>query len=95
MNAETPVETTRYFLTYRGIRLPLALCEELEPSSARHRGTYYRGHYDADGRMVRCEKLVYGEVELLHEYAYDGSGRLCQATVTTAGDEPQTLTFPA
>jgi hypothetical protein len=94
MTAQTLVEATRYFLTYRGVRLPLALSEELEPAAARHRGTYFRAYYDANGRIVRCDKLVYGEVELEHVYEYDASGRLRQATVTTAGDEPQVLSFP-
>lgn len=88
-------ETTRYFLTYRGIGLPLSLGEEVDAAAVQHRGTYFRAHYDARNRMVRCEKLVYGEVELEHVYEYDLEGRLTRATLTAAGDDPQVLSFGA
>ncbi|MGK3993551.1 DUF6156 family protein [Sorangium sp. So ce1024] len=86
-------ETIRYFLTYRGMGLPLSLGEELDAASVENRGTYFRARYDAHSRMVRCEKLVYGEVELEHVYEYDTEGRLTRAVLTTAGDEPRVLTF--
>ena len=35
-------ETIRYFLTYRGVRLPLTLTEELSPEALQHRNTYLR-----------------------------------------------------
>jgi len=83
----------RYFLTYHGVSLPLALSGELDPASVVHRGTYYRAQYDARGRMICCEKFVYGEVELEHVYEYDTTGRLLQARVTTTGEEPQFISF--
>ena len=95
MNTRMPGDTVRYFLSYRGVRLPLALADELEPAALQHRGTYFRAHYDAAGLLIRCEKLVYGEVELEHVYEYDPRGQLTVATVTAAGDEPRTLTFGA
>jgi hypothetical protein len=39
--------------------------------------------------MVLMEKFTYGEVELEHVYEYDNTGRLLQARVTSAGEEPQ------
>ena len=93
MNAGIPTETPRYFLTYRGVALPLALAEELGPEALGNRGTYFRAHYDGAGRLVQCEKVVYGEVELSHSYEYDAHGKLTRATVTAAGDDPQILTF--
>jgi len=86
-------ETQRYFLTYRGVALPLALTEEVDQAGVKNRGTYFRASYDARGRLVRCEKLVYSEVEMLHVYAYDDAGRLIQATVTTPDEDPQVLSF--
>jgi hypothetical protein len=91
----TSPERTRYFLTYRGVGLPLALSGELEVAALEHRGTYFRAYYDTRDRLVRCEKLVYGEVELEHVYSYDTAGRLQQARVTFAGEEPQILSFEA
>lgn len=87
--------TLRYFLTYRGVALPLCLTEELEASALRHRNTYFRAAYDAQGRMLWVEKLVYDEVEMRHDYAYDADGRLARAVVQTADEEPQELTVRA
>ena len=81
----------RYFLTYRGTRLPLQLTEELTADALGHRNTYFRARYDAEDRMLGCEKLVYGEVELSHCYEYDAAGRLHCAVITVGDDEPRTL----
>lgn len=86
-------ERTRYFLTYRGVGLPLRLAEELDAAGVEHRGTFFRARYDAQDRLVCCEKVVYGEVELEHLYEYDPEGTLLQAKLTLAGEEPQTLSF--
>jgi hypothetical protein len=88
-------ETTRYFLTYRSVALPLALAEEVDPASIGHRGTYFQARYDRRGLMVRCEKRVYGDLEFVHEYEYDLAGKLTRATVTAAGDDPRVLSFPS
>jgi len=86
----------RYFLTYRcGTRLPLQLTEELPAGALRHRNTYFRARYDALDRLIRCEKLVYGEVEMSHSYEYDAAGRLCRAIITVGDEEPQTLCLDA
>ncbi len=85
--------TTRYFLTYRGVSLPLTLAEEVDRAGIGHRGTYFHATYDEHGRLVRCEKRVYGGVELLHEYIYDDGGKLTQATVTMPDEEPQVISF--
>ncbi len=42
--------------------------------------------YDAEGRVATCEKLVYGEVELSHLYAYRADGTLRHARIEF-GDE--------
>lgn len=89
-----PATRERYFLTYRGTRLPLQLTEELPAESLGHRNTYFRAHYDAQDRMLWCEKLVYGEVELSHHYEYDAAGRLHRAVITAGDDEPRTLHLP-
>jgi hypothetical protein len=71
----------RYFLTYSGVRMPLKLVEPLEPGELGNRNTYFRVTYDAAGRIATCEKLVYGEVELSHQYAYRDDGSLLHARV--------------
>lgn len=85
----------RYFTSYSGVRLPLNLVGELAPEDMRNRNTFYLGEYDADGRLVRCEKRVYGETEVCHEYHYHPDGRLARAVIHDGGDEPETIDYPA
>ncbi|WP_428422265.1 DUF6156 family protein [Methylibium sp.] len=91
MLTTTDAPHLRYFLTYRGMTLPLCLVEELAPEALRNRNTYFRAAYDAAGRMVWLEKLVYAEVELRHDYRYGSDGTLCGATISTPDEEPQQL----
>jgi hypothetical protein len=95
MSTETTEDrSVRCFLTYSGIKLPLQLSQELDLASLRHRNTYFRAEYDAQGRMLRCDKMVYGEVEMRHDYRYNDDGSLREAVVTSADeDEPQVLRF--
>lgn len=86
---------TRYFTSYSGVRLPLNLVGELAPEDMRNRNTFYLGEYDADGRLVRCEKRVYGEAEVCHEYHYHPDGRLARAVIHDGGDEPEIIDYPA
>ncbi len=82
----------RYFLTYSGVRMPLNLLRPLEASELENRNTYFRATYDALGRLATCEKLVYGEVELAHEYAYRDDGTLAHARVSL-GDEVSEISY--
>lgn len=85
--------TLRHFLTYRGVRLPLTLAEELEPSALQNRNTYFRAEIDDAGRTLWLEKIVYGEVEMRHDYRWEADGRLGGATIATAGEAPRDIQF--
>ena len=76
----------RYFLTYSGVRLPLNLVSPLDPAELENRNTYFRATYDGAGKLTTCEKLVYGEIELSHEYVYRDNGILAHARISM-GDE--------
>ncbi|MCQ8127104.1 DUF6156 family protein [Methylomonas rivi] len=91
MNLEDLV--SRYFISYSGVKLPLKLVNEIEEAGLDNRNTYFKGYYDALDRLVRCEKLVYGETELLHSYEYDENDVLRQAEITDADGELTLLTF--
>jgi hypothetical protein len=82
----TGAKTYRYFLTYSGVRMPLNLVNPLEADELGNRNTYFRASYDDAGRIATCEKLVYGEVELSHAYAYRDDGTLEHARIEL-GDE--------
>ena len=83
---------TRYFLTYRSVRLPLQLAEELSAEDVRNRNTYFAARYDAAGRLSEIDKCVYGEVEMTHRYTWDeASGQLAQAVIQVGEEEPQVL----
>ncbi|MBS4053065.1 MAG: hypothetical protein KGZ69_17955 [Methylomonas sp.] len=91
MNLEDLV--SRYFISYSGVKLPLKLVNEIDEAGLDNRNTYFKGYYDALDRLVRCEKLVYGETELLHSYEYDENDVLRQAEITDADGELTLLTF--
>ncbi len=84
----------RYFVSYSGIKLPLNLVNPLDENETENRNTYFCGYYDEDGRMLVCEKRVYGEVEFSHTYEYHTSGKLKSAIIRMEGDEPERLEFP-
>lgn len=86
-------ETLRYFLSYRGVGLPLTLTGELAADALQHRNTYFRAAFDAQGRTLWLEKLVYGEVEMRHDYRWHDDGRLAAATVRTLDEEARELEF--
>lgn len=81
----------RYFLTYRGIKLPLTLTEELTADALRNRNTYFRAAHDPQGRVLWLEKLAYGEVEMRHDYEWGADGTLQRTTITMPDEEPQVL----
>jgi hypothetical protein len=80
-NAKT---TCRYFTTYSGVKLPFKLVGELGEHEIRNRNTFFRGYFDAEEVLVGFQKLVYGDVELEHQYSYDDAGNLRQAEITDA-----------
>jgi uncharacterized protein DUF6156 len=89
----TNTEACRYFITYSGVSLPLRLVNEIQPTELDNRNTYFRGQFDAADRLQVLEKLVYGEVELVHRYRYDAEGRLTWAEITDADGEITVLEF--
>jgi hypothetical protein len=86
--------THRYFVSYSGIKLPLKLVNEITEQGLHNRNTYFCGYFDADDKLVRCQKIVYGEVESEHVYSYDNNGVLKRAEITE-DDETRELNFPA
>lgn len=77
----------RYFVTYSGIKLPLKLISPLGEDELGHRNTYFRARFDAEERIVACEKLVYGDVQLSHRYEYHPGGGLKRALIEMDGEE--------
>ncbi len=86
--------STRYFLSYSGVSLPLRLVEEIPESSLRNRNTWFLAEHDEAGRILRIEKRVYGETEMTHDYRYDAAGKLLEARIMIGEEEDaQTLRF--
>ncbi len=83
----------RYFLSYSGAGLPLNLVSPLPAEEIANRNTYFGASLDAEGRVTRVHKRVYGEVELAHYYTYDADGRLQCAEIHGPDDEARRLTF--
>ena len=74
-------ENLRYFLATSGVKLPLKLVNQIESTALTNRNTYIRAWYDGVERLLRFEKLVYGDIELSHVYDYDADGRLRRAEI--------------
>ena len=83
----------RYFISYSGIKLPLKLVTPLEDAELQNRNTFFRGYFDPEDRLMLCQKMVYGEIELEHRYGYYASGVLQQAEITDADGEVTLLRF--
>lgn len=81
---------SRYFISYSGMKLPLNLVNEISPEQMHNRNTYFKATYDAQGKMLLCQKIVYNEVDVQHEYQYNPDGLLVFATITE-GDEVREL----
>lgn len=86
-------ETIRYFLATNGVKLPLKLVNEIEPDALTNRNTFIRASYDAEGKLLRFEKMVYGDVELTHIYDYDEAGVLRRAEILMLDEDPTVLDF--
>lgn len=85
----------RHFLSYTGVKLPLALLNELQPGQLENRIAYFAGHFDGQDRLIRVQKVVYGEIEMEHRYAYDAEGALRRAEIVDADGETTVLSFDA
>lgn len=86
-------ENCRYYLTYSGIQLPLNLVNELEPTAISNRNTYFLAHFDDEDRILLCQKVVYGEIELEHRYQYHDNGKLKRVEVINADNETHVLQY--
>jgi Family of unknown function (DUF6156) len=80
----------RYFVSYSGVKLPLNLVTPLDAAALNNRNTYFRAWFDATERLLGCEKITYGEVELAHRYDYHDNGLLKRAIIVNT-DEEQTV----
>jgi len=93
MNEDVQQEKCRYFLSYTGVKLPLKLLNPLEEADIVNRNTYFRAYYDDQERMIVCQKVVYGEIELEHRYDYYADGTLKRAELVEAEEEPKVMCF--
>lgn len=83
----------RYFISYSGVKLPLKLVDPLTEANLQNRNTFFRGYFDAQERLLLCQKMVYGEIELEHRYNYYANGVLQQAEITDADGEVTLLRY--
>lgn len=92
MNIELQGEC-RHYVTYSGVKLPLRLVAPLDERELENRNTFFRGYYNAQDRIVACQKVVYGEIEFEHLYEYYPGGVLKAAVINHADEEPRMLYF--
>lgn len=90
---EEPHQGCRFFVSYSGVKLPFNLVNAIAPEALSNRNTFIRGFFDGAGVLMGFDKIVYGEVELSHRYAYHGNGTLKSAEITMLDEEPVLLRF--
>ena len=83
----------RFFISYSGVKLPLKLVTPLTEAELQNRNTFFQGFFDNQERLLVCQKLVYGEIELEHRYSYYDNGVLRTAEITDADGELTVLQF--
>jgi hypothetical protein len=83
----------RIFTSYTGVKLPFKLVNPLDAAEAENRNTYFLGYFDSEDRLTGFDKLVYGEIELAHRYAYYPDGTLRQAEITDIDSEVSLLNY--
>jgi hypothetical protein len=83
----------RHYLTYTGVKLPLTLLTELQPEQLENRITFFKGYYDERDRLVGVQKMVYGEIEMEHRYAYSAEGVLQRAEIADVDGEVTVMVF--
>ena len=82
------------YVSYSGVQLPLNLVTPIMGETLEGRITYFRGYYDEDEKLVRVEKVVYGEVEFEHQYEYYSDGRIKKVKLLDPDeDEPRVMEF--
>ncbi|WP_315704647.1 MULTISPECIES: DUF6156 family protein [unclassified Bradyrhizobium] len=86
-------QDTRFFVSYTGVRLPLRLVNAIAPDQLSNRNTFIRGYFDRAGALMGFEKVVYGEIELIHRYHYHANGTLSRAEIVMLDEDPVTLRF--
>jgi hypothetical protein len=88
-------ESSRFFVTYTGVKLPFKLVNELQASEVENRNTFFRGYYDEHDRLTGFDKLAYSEIELMHRYEYYDNGSLKLAEITDIDGEVTVLSYGA
>jgi hypothetical protein len=83
----------RFFVSYTGVKLPFTLVNAIATDDLANRNTFIRAYYDENGLLVGFDKVVYGEVELIHRYAYHDNKVLKRAEITMLDEEPAILWF--
>ena len=83
----------RFFVSYTGVKLPLKLVNPIEADALSNRNTFIRAYFNDAGLLMGFDKMVYGEVELAHRYAYHDNGILKQAEIAMLDEDTVTLCF--
>jgi len=83
----------RHFVTYSGVKLPFRLVDPIAAEALSNRNTFIRAYFDGQDLLIGFDKMVYGEIELSHRYAYHGNGALKRAEIIMLEDDPIVLDF--
>lgn len=82
-----------YYLSYSSPKLPLTLVNPLSDEEVHNRNTCFGACVDDDGKVIVIHQLVYGAVELSHEYSYAPEGHLAWAEIRMPDEATRKLWF--
>lgn len=85
--------TCRNYVSYSGVKLPLKLVSPIEGETLDGRITFFRGYYDDEDKLLKLEKVVYGEIEFEHRYEYYPDGRIKSAELIEPDETPRLMEF--
>lgn len=85
----------RCFVSYRGVKLPVALISPIGADALRNRNTFIRAYFNAAGQLTGFDKIVYGDMALTHRYDYHSNGVLQRAEITLLDEDTVILRFDA
>ena len=93
MVVEEEHQECRFFVSYSGVELPFNLVNSIAAEALSNRNTFIRAYFDMAGMLTGFDKVVYGEVELAHRYAYHDNGTLSRAEITMLDEDTAVLCF--
>ncbi|MFA0962778.1 DUF6156 family protein [Roseivirga sp. BDSF3-8] len=86
--------SVKYFASWGSYSVPKKPQKEIQESELSDYPTYYKAHYDEEGRLARFEKYIDGDLEGYDAYEYyEGTEKVKTQTLLNADGEKRVNQF--